>query len=609
MSKRNTSIVPFMPSGSGDSSMMHKFEISRRGLAALVSVIAGCIFVATFLAYGSVLDHGFVAWDTPDYVTDNVHIRSLSRSSFQWMFTTAHAANWHPLTWLSHAIDYNIYGLEPRGHHLTSLILHCMNSVAVLFLALLLLPATRFTPIQRLIAGGLSGLFFGLHPQHVESVVWVAERKDVLCQLFALSTLISYIAYTRTPPDQRTKRYGLYGASLLVFCLALLSKPMAVTLPVVLLLLDIYPLKRIELSSEFKPITPLRAGARILLEKLPFLGCTLAAVALTLWAQAGGNAVMPTAISSLPFRVYNAASAILLYLFQLIVPIGLSPFYPYMPLPGIKGEPAALLPVLVVGGMTIFAIRRWRNGQPLWLTCWALFLVTLSPVIGIIQVGSQGAADRYTYLPTLPFFILFGAAVACFATNHQGRRPLFVYLGTGIACAALAGALFSLTRNQVEIWQDDTTLWTHAASLYPSDIGILINLGDAHVSEERYEEALDTFQRVLEIGNPTEIIERYQRSNAVSPQGRIYHRIAQTNVMYERYPEAIEIYELVLREDIWLPVPRATILYNLAWLQAQQGEYQQAVSILRKALRTDPQHTQAKALLYEMRGKLRAPKR
>lgn len=570
------------------------------------SLITSAILLATFFAYRGALDHGFVYWDTQHYVIENEHIRSLSWPNLAWMFTQSRVGMWHPLTWLSHAADHAVYGLDPSGHHLTNVVLHCLNSALVFALTYLLLSVIRLARTRRLIAAGIAGLFFGIHPQHVESVAWVAERKDVLCQLFSLSSLISYVIYAGTPPEERVKRSSRYAVALLSFCLALLSKPMAVTIPLVLLILDVFPLKRIELSRGFRLITPLPSCWKVALEKLPFFALAGIAVLLAVWAQGVSKAILPTAIISMQLRFFNAASAVIFYLMKLVIPVDLSPSYPILPLPGVQEGPLLLVPLLAIVGVTLVAIREWRRGREAWLACWTIFLVTLSPVVGIVQVGTQGAADRYTYLPTLPFLMLLGCGIAGLPALAPGRLQETLRIGIGLACALVAAGLFFLTQRQVEIWQDDNSLWSHAARIYPDDFGIQMSLGVARSRDGRHREALEAYQHALEIGDSAAVIRRYQRSELVSPYGRLYQRIAEAYMTLGRYQEALAIYDHALRHDILLPLSRPAIYYNMAGLCVRLEQHDEAMAMVREALRLDPRHARAKALLVELQARERS---
>lgn len=559
-------------------------------------ILATLGVLVTFLAFGEALDNGFVSWDDPVYVTKNYYIQPLSFDRVRWMFTQAYAANWHPLTWFSHALDIHFFGLDPWGHHLTSVLLHCANVVGVFGVSVLLLRSISIRPTERLIAAALTSLFFGIHPTHVESVAWIAERKDVLCLFFVLLTLIAHLSYTYAPRGR--KSVVLYALSLFAFSAALLSKPMAVTLPIVLLLIDIYPLRRLPGANGRIPSARVVWGARrLLLEKIPFFALSAISVVLTLWAQSGGGALSPMSLLPPTVRVYNAASALIFYQLKWLVPTDLSPFYPLFPLPGVHLNKTLIIPFGLLFAQAMLSIWRWRRGDSLWLASLLFYTVTLFPVLGIIQVGSQGAADRYSYLPTLPFFLVLGVGLARLIMR---RRPISVHIASALAIVMCVGILVGATRAQVRIWKDDVSLWTKSARLYPDDQGIQINYGDALVGAKRHEDALEVFQAAVTRGNPERTIRGYQASGLLSPYGRLHQRISTTLVTLGRYREAIQQHEYVLMREIQLEISRSETYSNLAWLHVQMGEKELAILACMDALKEDPNNRTASALLSQL---------
>jgi hypothetical protein len=362
-----------------------------------VLAVAFLVALLTLLVYLPALQNDFVNWDDHLYIYENPHIRSIDSEFFKWIFTTFHASNWHPLTWLSHAIDYAIWGLNPMGHHLTSIILHGLNTFLVVILIIRLInydrdkaPITvenkKFSNNNPIIAGAITGLLFGLHPLHVESVAWVSERKDVLCAFFFLLSILSYLKYTSPLQKQKTVHYAL---CLLFFIFALMSKPMAVTLPVVLLILDVYPLGRLHLKSAFTnpPLPPFTKGGlggiKVLIEKLPFLILSLASSVVTIIAQQ--NAIVTFEARPLGERLLVAIRAPVFYLFKMLWPTDLSPLYPYP-------SKISFLTIEYMGSfilvvcITAFCIWLWKR-QKIFAIVWAYYIVTLLPVLGIIQVG------------------------------------------------------------------------------------------------------------------------------------------------------------------------------------------------------------------------------
>jgi tetratricopeptide (TPR) repeat protein len=427
-------------------------------------LIAAASAIVTLLVYLPALWNEFVYWDDNLYVFENPHIRSLDGSFFRWAFSSFDASNWHPLTWISHAVDYAIWGMNPLGHHLTSIILHAVNTGLVVLLALQLLQIAKergsrdhspsfLNDRAILIAAGVTGLLFGIHPVHVESVAWVSERKDLLCALFFLLSIMAYVkaAEGRGAEGKRLPVRVLLPA-LGFFVLALLSKPMAVTLPVVLLILDWYPLGRIGTFRTFRTA---------LVEKVPFFALSLASSIVTVAAQQRGGAL--TSIEKIPLltRILVAAQSLLAYLGKMLLPMNLIPFYPYpreVTLFSLVYPSSILLTIAITAGCVMQAKR-----QKIWLSAWGYYVVTLLPVLGIVQVGGQAMADRYTYLPSLGPFLVAGLCSAWVSDNIlRGRKPSLVNSTAFVLGVPLLiiTTLSSLTIRQITLWRDSVRLWT-----------------------------------------------------------------------------------------------------------------------------------------------------
>jgi len=442
--------------------------------------------VATLWTYWGSLENGFV-WDSIEYVINHFFwISSLSTDNIIWMFLSLEVANWHPLTWISWALDYEIFGgLTAWGFHLSSNILHTVNSVLIFFLTLVLFglnqPATSGFPFRSdnnaLIAAFLAALLFAIHPQHVESVAWIAERKDLLFMFFLLLSTFAYVRYV-TGVDRAKNRW--FNTTLLLYLLALLSKPMAVTFPVVLLLLDFYPLRRTQFTAPGNHFIRQQSIYKLVREKLPFFLLSIALILITLFAQ-------QEALSSRPFhlKLLNAFNSIIFYLTQLSVPLNFSPLYPYFVEIDESITWKALVPLLAALGITVAALIAWAKGRHAWLVAWLFYLVTLSPVLGLIQVGQQGSADRYAYLPTLPVYLFVGAGVLLILNNATLRKKAILFL-------AILPVIFFLsdkTRQQIQVWKSPQSLWAHAVKYNPENVGARHNLGIAHLNQEEYEEA------------------------------------------------------------------------------------------------------------------------
>jgi hypothetical protein len=438
--------------------------------------LAGFVALVTFLIYLTALRNDFINWDDGPYVYENPHIRSLNAAFFKWAFFDFYESNWHPLTWLSHAVDYAVWGLNPLGHHLTNIILHAINTFAVVFLVTALLDAWRkrspkgertsfLNERAILIAAGTTGLLFGLHPVHVESVAWVAERKDLLCALFFLLSIIAYTKYAsgadKEPVNSnRAPRFfnKNYLTALGLFILALLSKPMAVSLPVVLLVLDWFPFNRIRSG---------RALWAACAEKLPFIALSLVSSIITVLAQKAGGAL--SSIESIPvsIRLIVAVKALIAYLWKMLLPLDLIPFYPY-PKSASLLSMEYFLPLAIVLAVTAACIMTAKK-RGLLLSTWSYYIVTLVPVLGIVQVGGQEMADRYTYLPGLGPFLAAGMGAAWIWEKGRAlaRWNLFVTRISLVMAALAIGFLSYTTVKQISIWKNGFVLWNYEIEKAP----------------------------------------------------------------------------------------------------------------------------------------------
>ena len=447
--------------------------------------LAASVALATLIVYLTCLQNGFIDWDDGPYVFANPRIHSLNAEFFRWAFFEFHSFNWHPLTWVSHAIDYALWGLNPLGHHLTSILLHAANAflVSVLSMKLLAVHMERSTRYGQptfldhrtmLIAAGTTGLLFGIHPLHVESVAWVAERKDLLCALFFLLGVTAYTNYvsrqqsvgsrqaTGDGKDETGWKNLLtnkpYLMSLGCFILALLSKPMAVTFPLVLLILDWHPFDRIRSWKKFLPV---------FVEKLPFLALSLGSSILTVFAQKSGGALELMEIVPLDVRLLVAAKALIAYLGKMLWPLNLIPFYPYPRDVSLFSFEYVSVVALVVG-ITAAALIV-ANKQKLWFSIWCYYGVTLLPVLGIVQVGAQAMADRYTYLPSLGPFLAVGLAAAWISAKVKASgKPCFI---VGTSGAVIVFVLLSyLTFEQIGRWKNDIDLWSYVIQKNSKDV-------------------------------------------------------------------------------------------------------------------------------------------
>lgn len=473
----------------------------KYGLAALLSFV-------TFVLYAHSWQNDFINLDDIKYVINNSHIRSFDVSLFRWAFLKFYACNWHPLTWISHALDYSLWGLNPFGHHLSNTILHALNTFVVVILSSRLLETWTGSNIinkpdvvsrrSLLIISGTTGALFGLHPLHVESVAWVAERKDVLCGLFFLLSVLAYINYAG---DMREKQTGNefkrlfysknYLFSLGLFVFALLAKPMAVTLPAVLLLLDWYPLRRIKCGKTF---------LSAFLEKVPFLILTIASIILTLLAQKAGGALRSTSFAPFATRLLVAVQSLTAYIGKMILPLNLIPYYQYPENVSLLSW-KSLFAIFLVLSLTIISIINAKKNK-LWLAVWGYFIITLIPVIGIIQVGSQAMADRYMYLPSLAPFLAFGllAAWAAEKIDQRERSKLRIKFFVTAAFVLFICAMAFLTFRQIGRWKDSITLWSYAIEKEPERIPMAYaQRGRAYAKNGQFMAAIEDYNKVTSL--------------------------------------------------------------------------------------------------------------
>jgi len=577
--------------------------------------------LVTLAVFWQVRDHEFINLDDEQYVTQNPHVRGgLTAGGLAWAFTTTHASNWHPLTWLSHMLDSQLFGMSAAGHHLVNLLFHVANTL-LLFLVL-----NRMT--QTLWQSAAVAFLFALHPLHVESVAMVAERKDVLSTFFLMLTLWAYWVYTRSPGITRMIPVVAF------FALGLLSKPMLVTLPFVLLLLDYWPLGRTAAPERTVPhplpapglespgkkkkqkkkqtgegaaAPPVRkepsAAAAIpwtlVTEKIPLFALTILSSIMTFHAQQKGGAM--SSLDDIPLlkRLGNALISYASYIIKTVFPQGLAVFYPYpasLPAWQVLGSAA------LIGAITFFAVR-FRKRFPYALVGWLWYLGTLVPVIGIVQVGMQSMADRYTYVPHIGLFIAVVWGVGEYAGRQlPGRKILAAF--TGIVFAGLT----VITWNQITYWRSSITLFEHALSVTEQNSLAHLNLGVALVRAGKGSEAAEHYREVLRInpnssgghfnlanyysstGRKDEALRHYREAIRINPRyTNAYNNLGLLMVSERRAEEAIPYY----RSAIELDPSNAGIRYNYGIALAAAGRLPEAVEQFNSALVGRPDYPEA----------------
>jgi tetratricopeptide (TPR) repeat protein len=554
-----------------------------------VYYIAFVVSLLTFSVYLPSLQNDFVDWDDNIYVYLNPYIQSLDTSFLIWAFSDLlYGNNWHPLTWISHALDYAIWGLNPAGHHLTNNILHSFNTFLVVLLVMRLIVAPRKNANNKLsspsadrsvlMAAGVTGLLFGLHPLHVESVAWVSERKDLLCAFFFLLTLISYEKYIITEQARRNlasrfynKRYLL---TVLLFLLALLSKPMAVSLPVVLLILDWYPFNRI------RSLRTLWASS---VEKIPFITLAFFSSVMTILAQK--TAIAMKEVLDMSTRIIVAAQSLVLYLWKMIMPYKLIPLYIY------PREVSLLsfqyfFPPLIIAGITIASLILAKKNKLL-LAVWAYYIVTLIPVIGIVQVGNQSMADRYTYLPSIGPFLILGllaAWITMMADKHRRSGTIFRFIGASGAVLLLV-VISHLTVKQIRVWENTLVLFSHDIEASPDEHYLAYFIrGKAFKGEGQFDRAIKDFNKTIDL-NPY-----YHQS---------YHNRASVFAKIGQLDKAIDDYTVSINAR---PTPDA--YYERGVVFSKQGETDKAIEDFRKVVNMNPRDYEAYTRLGILYGKV-----
>jgi tetratricopeptide (TPR) repeat protein len=516
---------------------------------------AAALIAITVAVYAPVRHFDFVPIDDPSFVSENPRAAGgLTWSAVVWAFSTGHTGNWHPLTWLSHMLDVEVFGISAPGHHIVSLALHLANTLLLFWV---LVTMTRAPGRSAWVAA-----LFAVHPLHVESVAWVAERKDVLSTLFFLLTLWAYAAYVRRPAT------GRYLRMLICFALGLMAKPMLVTLPLLLLLLDVWPLRRVttEAGARNRPGNGLprnwfSALARLVPEKIPLFALSAVSSVVTFLVQQRAGAV--STLDQIPFtlRAANALVSYVVYLGKMIWPVHLTVLYPFpqdIPALWIAGAALTLICISV-------AVFRSAGQRPYLLVGWFWYLGTLFPVIGLIQVGIQSMADRYTYIPLVGIFILIAWGVPDLLAGRSGRRVLPVAAGVVVLLCAIAA------RAQVRFWANGIALWEHAVELtlgmdnYSAHMG----LGQVLRQQGRLDEAVAHFTEAVRI-KPASPEARRNLWLALSDQGKLDEAVAS------------------LSEAVRLNPGKADDHVELGLALSRLGKSEEAIPHFLEALRLNP---------------------
>ncbi len=535
--------------------------------------LALLLALVTLAIYLPVLHDGFVNYDDDDYVTNNRVVKNgLTPAGIHWAFTTFHAANWHPVTWLSHMLDCQLFGLNPAAHHFVNALIHAANA-ALLFWLLLRLTNLAWPSL-------IVAALFAWHPLHVESVAWISERKDVLSTFFSLLALLSYAKFAK-----RNCRRSLWFA-LLFFALGLMSKPMLVTLPFVLLLLDFWPIQRFNGSTI----------QRLLIEKIPFFLLAAGSCAVTFLAQRG-EAVRTLKQVSLSLRLENALVASMTYLFQIFWPANLAVFYPM---------PEKIAPVAIfisTAALILISALAWlaRKSCPCLITGWLWFLGTLVPVIGLVKVGDAAHADRYTYFPAVGIFIAVVFGVWNLLKQPQAQKNFLAAGGVALViCAAL-------TEHQLHFWRDSESLFRHAIAVTENNSTAHLNLGAALETEGQPNEALREYRESLRLdpysfetandigkllfeqGRPAEALDYCETAVRLKPnRATLHNNLGLTLEALGRFAEARAQFAEAARLDETYAIPR----FQTGRTLLKQGRDADALPELFAAMQIEPDNMQ-----------------
>jgi Flp pilus assembly protein TadD len=558
-----------------------------------------CLFLIllTYVSFSRILNNKFINFDDNDYVIRNPHVNSgLTLEGIKWAFTAFHANNWHPITWLSHMVDCEIYGLNAGGHHFTNLILHIINTL-LLFLVFKWITGAIWE-------SAFIAALFAIHPLHVESVAWVAERKDVLSAFFGMLTIWAYARYAENLSLSR------YLTALLCFIFGLMSKPMLVTLPFVLLLLDFWPLKRFQFlpaddESYFQTQRYSDKGFKrgtllnLILEKIPFFIFVVVSSYLTFLAQQHGGVVKSLELFPLKVRIANALVAYIIYIKKMFYPLNLAILYPYPEIvPMWQALGAACLLVC------IFILAIWKFKRYPYFTVGLLWYIgTLIPVIGLVQVGLQSMADRYTYMPLIGLFIIIAWGIPDIMSRFCYQKIVLAVLSVTIISTFMI-----LTWIQTRHWYNSTTLLDHAIHVTKNNYLAYNGLGVAHIEQGRIIEGINNLYRAINIKHDfaeahknmgialvkqrkiDEAIIHYKKALRISPESAIIHNSLGIALHKQgKIEESIKHFLEAL--EIW---PNYIKAYNnLGIALVSQGKIQEALVHYVKALKINPDYAEA----------------
>jgi tetratricopeptide (TPR) repeat protein len=565
------------------------------------------IFLLTVAAFYPVLQNGFVNWDDDKNIYENLNYRGLGWSQLRWMFTTLHMGHYQPLTWVSLAVDYRLWGMDPFGYHLTSLMLHAANGVLFYFVALRLLSLVDGIAVvsrgwSRRAGAGFAALFFVIHPLRVESVAWATERRDLLSGFFLLCAVLCYLRANGGPEANRLGRWWTIGAGV-SYGASLLSKAAGVSLPVVLLVLDIYPLRRLGSNSGWWT----QAARRVWKEKVPFIIMAVAAGIVASVAQHQTGAMKYLADYGVFPRILQALFGLAFYLWKTIIPVGLSPLHE---MPAILDSlvPAFVVSAVLVLALTIILVilrRRWPAG----LAVWVCYLAFIAPVSGLVQSGPQFVADRYSYLACLGWAVLGVGGLFCFLRYWAGEKIAPRLLaGVGALAVMVLSTLAVLTWQQTFVWRDSESVWRQVLRIDPKSSIAWNNLGNVLLERGEVTEAIERYKKALEIkpdyadahfdlavafneaGQLQAAVEQFQRGLEFDPQNaKARHLLGVAHARLGEIGKAIDEF----RRSLALSPGQSMVHFDLGTALIIQGRLDEAVDHFRRAIAIQPDFAKA----------------
>jgi Tfp pilus assembly protein PilF len=566
-------------------------------------LIPALVALTTFVVFLSTLQNGFVNWDDESFLVNNHNYRGLGWQQIRWMFTTCYLSSCMPLTWVTYGLDYVVWGMNPRGYHLTSMLIHAANAVLFYFVSLRLLhlsvpSATVSWKLPIRLAAGFAALFFAIHPLQVEVVAWTIGREMAVAGFFFFLTLLCYLKAAQKE-SMGALHWWWMGAAWAFYAMSLLGKEVAMTLPFALVVLDVYPLRRLggERGRWFGPEV-----RRVWWEKVPFLLLTLAAGVRAVLGKEGTGALYPLAGYGLLPRVAQILYSLAFYPWKTLVPLELSPLYPLHGFTGIW-EPQWLLSgalVLLLSAGFFFARRRWPGA----LAAWVFYAVLLLPVSGIVTFGPQLVADRFSYLPSLGWAVLLGAGlVYCWQLWLNQRMNLNTLIATQSLAVLLLGGLGVLTWQQSRIWHNSERLWRHALALDEKSSFAHNNLGLVLAARGEFATAIKHFRRALQI-DPTALGPHENLGNFLARQGSRAEAVRHLRKALEIDPESANAHNTLgniladtgeldaasehFRKALQADPQFALAHYNLARALARRGDVELAITHYRAALKINP---------------------